>query len=88
MVELWLQESEAVTGHLDALSFLVQKLGFEQALQVLPFRPGRRMPKVQLLAHKRGLTATAMTAVSRRARIQIWKGMPVSHLLLPEFTFF
>ena len=66
-----------MTGQPDALTFLVDSLGFEQAIKVLPFRPGRHMPDAQLLARKRGLSITTMAAMSRRARIHICKGMPI-----------
>jgi hypothetical protein len=75
-----LQESssEARTGQSDALSFILNDLGLKDALTrvdiPLPFKPGKRMPELIALGRKRGLSATTITDMSKRARNDVIRG--------------
>lgn len=73
--EPWLQESAFITGQQDALAFLAKHLGFQKRVEALPsFEAGKRMPRLQELARKRGFNAATQAAMSERARAQVWEG--------------
>lgn len=88
-VEIHLQESasEARTGHPDSFSYSLNELGLWNAIKrldiPLPFKPAKAMPDLVTLGRKRGLTATAITNMSKRARNDILQGTELGALHLP-----
>lgn len=79
-LEIYLQESssEVRTGKPDSLSFALNDLRLVDVLKhvktPLPFKPDRKLPEVVELGLKRGLSASVITSMSRRARADILQG--------------
>lgn len=89
-IEIHLQEgsSDFRTGQPDSLSFALKTLGLEDAMKrnklPLPYKPGKDMPELLSLGRKRGLSASALTDMSKRARTNVlqgtdWVVSPVSY---------